>query len=263
MLHEGVPGHLRQTLMDWIAQFFPDTKRMTDSTLERLMKRLLLFERRLKIQLAGNSASTKRASLFQLIGENDELCLNVIDMLLGDHSYADQSADALGKFLEEASSAWRVSRYSSAWQLTRRVDDTMTSVAHAAMAPDDRAARHLREAWKAAFGRTPDAGTAFREAVCAIEAILAPVVSPTNEKATLGTMLSSIRDKPGAFVLRLDTEEPSALAAFAACLRNIWENDPRHGTGKLKSPTERHAQDAVILAAEVVQLVRQGGFLRA
>ena len=54
---------------------------------------------------------------------------------------------------------------------------------------ETRPAQHLRDAWQKAWGRSPDASAAYTNAVRAVEAAYAPIVSPKNGQATLGSII--------------------------------------------------------------------------
>ena len=53
----------------------------------------------------------------------------------------------------------------------------------------------LHEAWKAVYGRLPDPEEAYEKAITAVEQAGAPVVIPNNSNATLGSMISALRDQ--------------------------------------------------------------------
>jgi hypothetical protein len=48
---------------------------------------------------------------------------------------------------------------------------------------DDKASQYMQEAWTLAFGRDPNLSDAWDRAVKAIETLLKPIVSPSDNKA--------------------------------------------------------------------------------
>jgi hypothetical protein len=128
-------------------------------------------------------------------------------------------------------------------------------------APD--AACHLGSAWRHAFGRNPDPGRAYSEAIKAVEAAAIPVVSPNNPKATLGTVIGQLRSTPQKWqvVLARDVTLPGGnqkapievLTNLAALL---WVNQTdRHAP--VQPIQQAQAEMAVHLALTLVQIFTQ------
>ena len=129
----------------------------------------------------------------------------------------------------------------------------------------DRPADYLKGAWHKAWGRDPDPSGAYREAVRAVEAAYAPIVSPKNELATLGTIIRDIRNKPSKFSVRLQADEPEQnVGRLLSTLELLWKSQlDRHGSPDEEVPLNvslEEAQDAVALATTLVHLAQQGGF---
>ena len=158
----------------------------------------------------------------------------------------------------------------SGWQATpngleRRVDETLQVLAESTIAAKGRPAQHLRDAWHKAWGRSPDASGAYREAVRAVEAAYAPIVLPRDQGATLGKMIAAVRDKPDKFAVRLSGPgSVESVASVRAMFELLWTSQlDRHGTANEEVPltvTLEQAQDAVALATTLVHLAQQGGF---
>ena len=116
-------------------------------------------------------------------------------------------------------------------------------------------------------GRNPDASGAYREAVRAVEAAYAPIVSPKNERATLGTIIADIRNKPSKFSVRLKADEADGnVDRLVSTLELLWKSEfDRHGSPDESVPLNvslEEAQDAVAVATTLVHLAQQGGFAR-
>ena len=119
----------------------------------------------------------------------------------------------------------------------------------------------MAEAW----GRSPDASGAYREAVRAVEAAYAPIVSPKNGLATLGSIIADIKNKPSKFEVRLQEDTPGAnVDRLIGVLQMLWKSQlDRHGTADEAVPLNvsiDEARDAVALATTLVHLAQQGGF---
>ena len=189
---------------------------------------------------------------------SDEECLNAIDYILRQVDIRQPSdVDYLDARLSDGGSVWRATPRG----LERRVDETLQSVAESVFGTHDRPADYLRDAWHKAWGRNPDASGAHQDAVEATEAAYAPIVSPDNDGATLGTIIRDIRAKPSKFQVRLQTKTGDKdVCRIVDMMELLWESQRRHGTDERPHETVEEARDAVALATPLVHLVQQGGF---
>ena len=193
-----------------------------------------------------------------------ERYLDVVDYVLGHPSFTNLDSrllDDLEDVLLKGGSVWRATDRG----LERRVDKTLEGIADSIFGAGDRSAQYLREAWHRAWGRIPDASGAYREAVRAVEAAYVPMVSPKNERATLGTIIADIGNKPSKFRVRLQADEPEEnVDRLVGMLQMLWKSQlDRHGTPDENVPlnvTLEQARDAVALATTLVHLAEQGGF---
>ena len=197
-----------------------------------------------------------------IAGDVDQLStailLDVIDFVLcRTDTWQAHHLIELEERLAEGGSAWRA----TADGLERRVDETLQSVADAVFVTNDRPADYLKSAWHKAWGRNPDASGAHQDAVGATEAAYAPIISPNNDRATLGTIIRDIRAKPPKFRLRLQTRSGEEdVGRVVAMMELLLKSQRRHGTDDRSSETIEEAQDAVALATTLVHLAQQGGF---
>jgi hypothetical protein len=155
--------------------------------------------------------------------------------------------------LRMGGSAWEVTDTADGqWQLTRRalgpireaIEDTRTS--------SERAHAHLVKAWSELAGRDPDPGSAYREAVRAVECVAKPVISPNNATATLGTMLREMRDKPEKWRFVLGSTE-----TVADMCETLWRGQPdRHGTDDETAPMHASPEEADAAVHLAIALVR-------
>lgn len=126
------------------------------------------------------------------------------------------------------------------------------------------AADHLINAWNGAYALSPDPAKSVSEAVKAIEAAYEHLVSPRNERQTLGTMIRDIRAAPQkwTFVLN-DHADADGVAMVVAMMNQVWKNQQRHATGPSpRTETVDEAQCAVHIAGALVQFVSGGAFLQ-
>lgn len=264
-LVEGVPPYLRASLWEWVAE---------DLTYEKASDRygnkesLQEVERRLRWTLdwayGAASALTSLQALVQTGGE--ERFLDVADLVLSHVTHAAR-ADEVDTILRDGGSAWCVANRAGVYRLERRVNPTVAQAAEEVMGAAGKAGKHLSLAWTAAYGREPNASSAYREAVRGVEAAAVPVVSPNNGSATLGTIIADIRKAPDKWTMRLTP--PSnypAVARLLGMLELLWKSEiDRHGTPDEAVPLTvslLEGQDAVHLAVTLVQWFTSGAIRR-
>ena len=91
----------------------------------------------------------------------------------------------------------------------------------------DRSARHLQEAWSNAFKRDANLNAAGAAAVKAVEVAAKPVIIPDNDKATLGQIISAMRDKAEKW--ETDSEADGGIETITDMMDQIWKGHYRHG----------------------------------
>jgi len=265
-LFDGVPDHLRWSLQDWVTSCFPSGYRTQGDSdaAERLLRAIELNVRVSVPHTAGMPEDWVREFVQQL-GDDETTLLNVVDYLLSKSPRVWAARELLADTLEEGGSLWVPKMVDDRWELQERVGAEMESVLSKAVAPGDNASTHLAKAWSECFGRSPNAGAAYDDAVKSLEAAFQPIVSPKDMKATLGTIIRDIEQKPEKFGSSLEGKAsgPEGVSAVSAMLKVIWQTQVRHGSGAKGAPTGvsiQQARDAVVVAASLVQLVRQSGF---
>ena len=165
--------------------------------------------------------------------------------------------------------------------LEQRVNTELQATADSVFASGSRAAQYLRDAWRKAWSRNPDASGAYWDSVRSVEAAYKPIVSPDNKETTLGTIISHVNDKPTKFRVRLQParergrdgdshgsgDNRDNVERIVAMMRLLWRSEfDRHGTDDKTVPLNvsiEQAQDAVALSTILVHLAQQGGFTAA
>lgn len=173
----------------------------------------------------------------------------------------------LERVLSSAGSRWRVS--SDRDELQDRVDPTVVAAADEAIAAAAReapsAAAHLRSAWSAMYGRTPDPKKAVLEAIHAVEAATKPLILGAD-RATLGEVLREL-DKDGRWKLAMPLEwgNPPRITAdggrvLAAMVKIVWHGQgERHGGPTSADPMPpKQAGTIVTTAVALVHLFSAG-----
>ena len=255
MLHEDVSALLRDSLLEWLGPLVG----FKDPTDPSPWASRVRWRRGLRSRVAA-------ALRTRIRGDVDELptgiILDVVDFVLREtDSWQADHLMSLEERLSEGGSAWRATPRG----LERRVDETLRAVGESTFGTEARSAQHLRDAWHKASSRNPDASGAYRDGVRAVEAAYARIVSPRNERATLGTIIRDIRSDPSKFGVRLRARDSAAnVCRLLAMLELLWQSEfDRHGTAGTSVPPNvsiEEARDAIALATTLVHLAQEGGF---
>ena len=164
------------------------------------------------------------------VEDDHELLLDAVDHALRYTDYDHFAlATAVKSFLDDARSVYDIteaggSRFELAW----RQPPEMTELVEQATSERSRAAEHLRRAWSHAFAREPKPTEACLDAVKAVEAAARPTIEPNNSKATLGTMIKAVEQKPQKWTTSCPADAGS-VETVAAMMRMIWKAHLRHG----------------------------------
>ncbi|MFL6238370.1 MAG: hypothetical protein ACJ735_02595 [Actinomycetes bacterium] len=261
--YEDVPPHLASVLWQWIV----DPLRNSDELLQVVGLYLRLpMPDATSGPSAHGSALDKLASL---VNEQPTLRLDLVEAVLratsDDYRYRSH-LEALEPLLAIGHSAYRVRDDFTALEM-RIMPETRDAVAAAVDAGSARGSSgaHLAAAWNAAFGRSSrDPVKAYSEAIKAVEAAAAPVVSPKNLKATLGTMIGEMAANTSSFEVSITSTTVDPVEVVIGDLRLLWTGQTsRHGgVGPTVAETAESAQAAVHLAAALVQMFVSGGIKR-
>lgn len=184
---------------------------------------------------------------------------------LSDIEYGDRTkVDDLEEILLDSGSEWKVGVRHDNPGLEKRVPEGVQLAVDAVVETPGHAGELLAEAWRAAFGVHPNAETAYRKAVLAVEAAAIPVVSPTNTGATLGTVFAQMRDQ-GDWALSITKQHPHypASKVLLGMVQLLWKGQGRHAGQTDWTPnTQAEAEAAVLLAVSLVQWFSTGAIAR-
>lgn len=262
VLHEGVPGWLKPSLIAWVQERLEvDSYGGPSRTVLELIQRECRIE---SLDWTNGAYSAADSLILRMVGD-EELALEVLNLLLFWSSKTSGGIDAardLNFILVTAGSAWTVAGGDGAlWRLERRVPSEVAE-RFAEVSAKGRAGQHLRLAWSEVYGREPDPSTAYREAVRAVEAAGASVISPGNERATLGTMIADFRAKPQKWIVPLGKTPNQGREALLSMMEGVWHGQSdRHGSpdeGKPLSVTAFEAEAALHTTITLVHLFVSG-----
>jgi hypothetical protein len=264
--HDGLPPWLAAPVLNWVHRTFVDPQWSQPRPRPELLQRV-----QLAFRLDPSLPDFQRLGLNDLwsrMAGDQTFALDVVDFVLHHvlkgvsplHVAPTVYVVDLMNILQDGGSAWEVtSNEDNGFELSRRaVGPIRLTIAD--LPPESRAARHLTTAWNRLSGRSPDVSVAYREAVRAVEAAAKPVVLPANPKATLGTMIAALRDKPEKWTTTLGTVDGVRLM-----MESVWQGQlDRHGTDDETVPLNVSAEEADAAVTICITLVRLfvGGHVR-
>ena len=259
-LIDNVPQFMRHGIKEWIQQAINgDNRLVTQMALELRID-----------ELSDNIdnfypddaviACIQRSGPWDMYDES--LALDVMDWLLG---HGCGHAQSLEHILKSAGHVLRVSPDGS--RLVERIEPTLWNEYEQVTQLDDQASQYMQEAWALAFGRNPNGSDAWSKAIKAIETLLKPIVSPKNNKATIGSMTSELRQAPGKWECKLpdriynvngETNVKPGIEVFIDALATIGYQPDRHGSDQPQDVDEATARSVVFMATTVVGWLRDG-----
>ena len=263
-LHDDVPTWMVAPFWVWIRASISVTRNFPDGSGRFPMLDVVLAEEMaqiLRITLPNLRAGERnpRTGERQLQSAMEALMkhsqpLQIADYLLAHEGNA--KAEVLDALLERSKSAWEVGTRAGRPGLVRRVPLGVQVAADAIMARAGLAGVRLAKAWEELYGIVPNASAAYALAIKAVEDAAVPVVSSTNHRATMGTVLKQIEDQ-GDWRLPMEREHDRAPSreVLVGMMRLLWEGQhDRHG-GQPSAPGDVSMEEASVAVSLAVTLV--------
>ena len=105
--------------------------------------------------------------------------------------------------------------------------------------------------------------------LCALwEAVSIPIVTPSQARATLGSVIAELREHPEKFATRLTPsgDEPDGVTVVREMMQLLWKSQwDRHGVDDTSVPltvSQEEAEDALSLAVTLVRWFDTGAIYR-
>lgn len=264
-LHDGVPSWMEAGLWAWIQGEITERRRYKDGSgsvahlneplMESMCQVLRVYAPILRCKRTDIAEGKKQlASAMKVLKSNAE-ALQVADYILA-HSVRVKS-DELDELLSRSNSAWIIGARHGKPGLVRRVPSGVQVGADTVIDRAGRAGARLAKAWENLYSLQPNASEAYRLAILAVEDASVSVVSPSNYRATLGTVIKQMEDQ-GAWRLpmtREDSRYPSA-DVLIGMIRMLWHGQhDRHG-GQPSAPGNVSEQEAIVAVGLATTLVQ-------
>jgi hypothetical protein len=272
--HEGVPDWMFAPLWGWVDEHLPSVF-YRGSLYPPGVATYRSMAAALRTRFEDRDDRDGRRiekGLYDYVSYDSGRLLDVAEWVLGNRLSGDiagyEATQTLNGVLATAGSIYEVREDEGGkFYLSRRVTEEMKASAEDAMRPADKATSHLAAAWRAVYGRNPNPGHGYVQAVKAIEVVAIPVVSPKNGSATLGSVIRDMRASPANW--RIELHHPNRedqTLAFVQALDLIWKGQLRHGDPRPDVPldvTLPEAEATLHLAIPIVKWFRDGTVRRA
>ncbi|MYB09745.1 MAG: hypothetical protein F4Y28_07175 [Acidimicrobiia bacterium] len=238
-LQEELSLPLKLSLLEYVSSYFRS---------EDILRQ---FERRNDLVLPRN-----RSDMLEVLRKNDSVLLDAVDYLLGEH----YDWEEVKGFLDDSRSIYDVGRDEQGrFQLHRRQPPELSVLVETALTSRGRAYDHLRRAVSYAFGRDSQPNDACFESTKALEVVAKPILTPNDQKATLGRMIAAVEAKPSKWITDFDANDHQDINSVVEMLKLVWETQLRHGDtdDPLEVPPKR-AEMIVHLAVLLVHWFSSG-----
>ena len=255
-LHDGIPEWMYSALWEWVRSEITIVKKdyATKGSVQHLDRRIvepMLQTLQIRIPDVRNSFHPIRDMIITLQDESKDL--QIVDYILAHSSRA--KADKLEEILTRCKSAWTVGTRSGKRGLARRVPLGVQVGAGSVIERAGRAGKHLAKAWENLYGIQHNISEAYRLAILAVEDAAIPRISPSNQKATLGTVLRDLENQ-GDWSLPMTREHEKAPSkdVLIGMIRLLWHGQhDRHGGQEEQEPVSK--QEAIVAIGLATTLV--------
>lgn len=256
-LREGLPHYIYESLLGWV-----QSRTVSGGTVD--WRFLVDFQTASKQHLGvPTGKSTYFRHLADFLRElPTNTFANLLDYMLSTIPVSGYGnvLSALERILSTGGSSWKVGTRGGRNGLVARMPSSVVDVVAQVTSSSDRAGNKLAQAWDKAYGPDAQPSDAYVAAVRAVEILICPLVSPRNDRATLGTVIRDLRAQSGSWRFAMKHGDGTDTAGeVVALLQLLWkaQND-RHGSGTYADVTLEEAQAAVLLSSTLVGWLSKG-----
>lgn len=260
-IKQGIPQTARRPLARWLIQ--SDFASTLIST-----RWIYQFELEYGRSILSNYREKARADdLWRAFEDSDEHDLvAILDYRLYNLYYRSKTfpleASTLEAMLFKSGSGWHVVDRAGHARLERRLSEGVALGVEKVVSASQQSSKLLQDAWNAAYGTVPDSTKSYANSVKAVEAAAIPVISPNNDKATLGTCIRDVASKPDKWSFTLTGNNQQPGEQVRQMMKLLWgSQDDRHAGNKPYEPVSlQQARAAVMLATTLVGWFDAGDF---
>lgn len=267
-LVDGVPPYMMGSVIDFIKRFTTERRgrhhRTNDVIIGVATDQIRAIERYIQIRLPDDPDDEfeLQIGLMNYARDDEMHALDVVEAMMATcHApNLNQMMQVISPILIESGSKWAVVVNDGIAVLEERVDATTTEAFNATQTASSDSSAFLKKAWGYAFGRNPSPSEAYNYAIKAMEAAAWPIITPSNNSATLGHILGEMKAHPENWHTKI-TEQQASLGSvmISNAMQLVWEgHTDRHGTASPVAVTQEAAEQAVFTAVMVCNYFNRG-----
>lgn len=259
-LTSGIPPWMKSSIHHWIMKF---TSRDNNGLIPE-PDRVLAIERYLQITLGDHDPRAMHRRLIDYADSSEEQGLDVVQAIIATNNNHNITIPTINIILIQSGSRWIAKRTEDSdyyATLEERVDEeTELAYSDAASNSNSISAQYMKKAWSSAFSRSPSPSEAYSNAIKAVEAASWSLITPNDNKATLGTILGEMSSHPNKWSTKIPVKQADDdILTVISLLRLLWEGQTdRHGTAAPAPPTQESAEQAVITAVLLCNYFNKG-----
>lgn len=261
VLVAGVPSWLKEPLIGFVDAYLKDSGYY-------VVSRCLDIQLHTRIQLgvsSGDHYVHPNPVQTRLRSMSDLSLLRVVDYTVGVMGpyVGANNANELEKILKAGRSKWTVGDRAGRVGLVERVPEGVQVSVEGVIESAGSAGKVLARAWAHVHGLQPNDSAGYADAVRAVEIAAIDVVQPNNKNATLGTVITQMRDQGDWRLPFREHQHAPSTELILTSTRTLWHGHrDRHGSVDYKDVTHEEARAAVVLASTLIDWFISGAVAR-
>lgn len=274
-LYDGIKPWMNNSVKNWISARFYSRSSGHDYYWNKLMHDVELHSR-LTFGNTIDGINLYRGAL-SVFNSDENFALDMVQAIVElcrvtkSREYDEMSVtvaalNELDRILIAGGSKWHVVTDGDKARVEARVNQTTTSAYQQLINSQEAYAPLLKSSWEYCYGRQPNPSEAYTYAIRAVEAASWRVISPNNNKATLGTLINDIKVQmqSGKLVSSFnDNKSLETVNTVVTLMERLWQSQTdRHATGNYAKPSHIEAEAAVHIALTLSHFFSSGLIIR-
>lgn len=249
VLRDGVPKDLREPIIAWLIYGTTESGMMGRYVNQEVANKITMLTG-VGLGASYGSFMDDDALAQGLRSANAETLLTLVDALLYLSPNLADRAEGMREMLRLGRSKYTVGPRNGSIGLVDRIAEGEASELERLADGAGAAGALLQQSFSAAFGLNPSPGEAYKMAVKAVETAAHKAIEPNNSGATLGTMLSVMRNAPVKWTLPLEERADHTHGneeLLIAMMQSLWDGqEDRHRDGTVDLQEARAAFHAAV-----------------
>lgn len=274
-LYDGIPRWMNNSVRNWVSHRFYKKSGNTTYYHNKLMHEVELHSRLTfgrytdgfhLFSGAINVFNGDENFALDMVQAIVELCRVTKDYEYDEMTVMRTALEELDRILIAGGSKWHIVIDGEKARVEARVNQTTTSAYQQLINSQEDYAPLLKTSWEYCYGRQPNPSEAYTYAIRAVEAAGWRIISPNNNKATLGTLIKDlgVQSQAGKITTVFkDNKSGDTITMAVVLMQRLWESQTdRHATGNYVKPSPAEAEAAVHIALTLCHLFTSGAITR-